>query len=72
MRAGAGKYKLWALAVRYKFGAGAVKYKMGPGAGGRGPGNTNTQETNWSISKGMCVLFFDVFNGCSLVKKQIG
>ena len=27
------------------------------------------KETNWLISKGMRVLLFDVFNGCSLVKK---
>ena len=27
------------------------------------------KETNWLISKGMCVLLFDVFNGYSLVKK---
>ena len=29
-------------------------------------------ETNWIINKEMCVLLFDVFNGCSLVKKEIG
>ena len=27
------------------------------------------KETNVLLSKGMCVLLFDVFNGCSLVKK---
>ena len=26
------------------------------------------QETNWLVNKGMCVLLFDVFNECSLVK----
>ena len=30
---------------------------------------SSIKETNWLISKGMCVLLFDVFNGCSLVKK---
>ena len=30
------------------------------------------KETNWLISKGMCVLLFDVFKGCFLVKKWIG
>ena len=30
------------------------------------------KETNWLISKGMCALLFDVFNGGSLVKKWIG
>ena len=24
------------------------------------------------VSKGMCVLLFDAFNGCSLVKKYLG
>ena len=33
---------------------------------------SSTKETNRSISKGVCFLLFDVFNGCSLVKKQIG
>ena len=27
------------------------------------------KETNWLIGKGICVLLFDDFNGCSLVKK---
>ena len=30
---------------------------------------SSIKETNWFISKGMCVLLFDVFDGCSLVKK---
>ena len=32
---------------------------------------SSIKETNWLISKGMCVLLFDVFNGCSLVKNKI-
>ena len=28
------------------------------------------KETNWLITKAMCVLLFDVFNGCSLLKKE--
>ena len=27
---------------------------------------------NWLISERICVLLFDVFNGCSLAKKYIG
>ena len=30
---------------------------------------SSIKETNWFVSEGMCVLLFDVFNGCSLVKK---
>ena len=30
------------------------------------------KETNWLISKVMCVILFDVFNGSSLVKKLVG
>ena len=30
------------------------------------------KETNWLICKGMRALLFDVFNGCSLVKKLMG
>ena len=30
---------------------------------------SSIKEANWFISKGMCVLLFDVFSGCSLVKK---
>ena len=33
---------------------------------------SSTKETNWLISKAMCVHLFNVFNGCSLVKKSIG
>ena len=32
---------------------------------------SSIKETNWLISKEMCVFLFDVFNGCSVVKKQI-
>ena len=32
---------------------------------------SSIKETNRLISKGMCVLLFDLFNGCSLVKKLI-
>ena len=34
--------------------------------------NLHVKETNWLISKGICVLLFEAFNGCSLVKKQKG
>ena len=30
---------------------------------------SSVKETNCIISKGMCVLLFDDFNGCFLVKK---
>ena len=30
---------------------------------------SSIKETSWLISKGMCVLLFDVFNGCYLIKK---
>ena len=33
---------------------------------------SSIKEANWLISKGMCVLLFDVFNECSLVKSLIG
>ena len=33
---------------------------------------SSIKETNRLISKGMSVLLFDTFNGCSLVKKLIG
>ena len=33
---------------------------------------SSIKETNWLVSKGMCVLLFDVFNGSSVVKKYIG
>ena len=33
---------------------------------------SSINETNWVISKGMCVYLFDIVNGCSLVKKVIG
>ena len=33
---------------------------------------SSIKETNWLICKGMRVLLFDVFNGCSLVKKLMG
>ena len=26
-------------------------------------------ETNWLLNKGMCVILFDILNGCSLVNK---
>ena len=32
---------------------------------------SSIKETNRLISKGMCFLLFDLFNGCSLVKKLI-
>ena len=32
---------------------------------------SSIKEANWLISKGMCVLLFNVF-GCSLIKKWIG
>ena len=30
---------------------------------------SSIKEKNWLISKGMLVLLFDAFKGCSLVKK---
>ena len=30
---------------------------------------SSIKETNWLISNGVCVLLFDAFNECSLVKK---
>ena len=32
---------------------------------------SSIKETNWLISNGVCVLLFDAFNGCSLVKKWV-
>ena len=43
--------------------SGSASRVQGPGPGFR--------SSHWLVSKGMCDLLFDVFNGCSLVKKYI-